>query len=112
LWKRDRITEPLICLPAGEILSKNFQSQLDDLGVEWYPSIEASSTDMIETYVAAGLGIGVSVDVPRTGSAPRVRTLPLDGFQPAVIGAVWRGKSTPLVEAFLNEAKLRAKEIS
>jgi len=112
LWKRDRITEPLICLPAGEMLSKNFQRQLDDLGVEWYPSIEASSTDMIETYVVAGLGIGVSVDVPRSGLAPQIRTLPLNGFEPAVIGAVWRGKSTPLVEAFLNEAKLRAKEIA
>jgi len=112
LWRRDRIMEPLICLPAAEILSKNFQGQLAELGVEWFPSIEASSTDMIETYVAAGLGIGVSVDVPGANRVPQVRTLPLPGFKPAVIGAIWRGKSTPLVEAFLNEAKLRAKEIA
>lgn len=112
LWRRDRIMEPLICLPAGEVLTKNFQSQLDELGVEWYPSIEASSVDLIETYVAAGLGLGVSVELPQKSGLARVRTLPLPGFEPAVIGALWRGKLSPLLQAFLDEAKLRAKEFA
>ena len=37
LWARDKIDEPLICLPAGETLAKNFQAQLTRLGVEWFP---------------------------------------------------------------------------
>jgi len=45
LWKRDKIVEPLICLPPGELLYKQFQQKLTDLGVDWFPSIEASSAD-------------------------------------------------------------------
>jgi DNA-binding transcriptional LysR family regulator len=110
LWARDRIMEPLICLPAGEVLTKDFQNGLRKLGVEWFPAIEASSIDMIETYVAAGLGIGVAVGLPPKNLSPQVRSLPLPDFPPAIIGAVWRGKLTPLLQAFLDEAKSQARE--
>src|SRR5437660_9762163 len=43
LWKRDKIDEPLICLPAPEAICKNFQDGLARLGVDWFPSIEFSS---------------------------------------------------------------------
>ncbi len=59
LWRRDKIEEPLICFPPGEPIGKGFQQKLAELGVDWFPSIEASSADLIETYVANGLGIGV-----------------------------------------------------
>ena len=97
LWKRDKIDEPLICLPPAENLSKRFQEELQKRGVDWFPSIEASSVDLIEAYVASGLGIGVSVAIPRKISSPKVRVLPLDGFPPVVIGALWRGRKTPLI---------------
>ncbi len=111
LWRRDRIDEPLICLPAAESLSKKFQEELQKRGVDWFPAIEASSVDLIEDYVAGGLGIGVSIAIPRKNSPPRVRALPLEGFPPVVIGALWRGFRTPLIEAFLAEAQKRAKEL-
>jgi DNA-binding transcriptional LysR family regulator len=111
LWRRDKIDEPLICLPAAESLSKKFQEQLQKRGVDWFPGIEASSVDLIEAYVANGLGIGVSVAIPRKISSPRVRALPLDGFPPVVIGAMWRGRKTPLIEIFLAEAQKRAKQL-
>jgi DNA-binding transcriptional LysR family regulator len=56
LWKRDKIEEPLICLPQGESLCKNFQKKLAELGVDWFPAIEASSVDLVEAYVASGPG--------------------------------------------------------
>ena len=111
LWRRDKIAEPLICLPAPEALTKNFLEQLRRRRVEWFPSVEASSVDLIETYVASGLGIGVSVSVPQKALSPKVRALPLPGFPPALIGALWRGKVTPLLAAFLAEARLRAREL-
>jgi DNA-binding transcriptional LysR family regulator len=111
LWRRDKIDEALICLPAGETLSKDFQSQLSKLGVEWFPAIEASSTDMIENYVASGLGVGLSVAVPKKALSPKVRALPLPGFPPVLIGALWRRKMTPLLAAFLDEARARAREL-
>jgi DNA-binding transcriptional LysR family regulator len=112
LWRRDTVDEPLICFPPDEPLSKNFQTQLNRLGVDWFPSIEAGSADLIETYVASGLGIGVSAAIPDRIFSPKVRVLPLDGFPPVVIGALWRGRKTPLLGAFLEELQSRARRFS
>ncbi len=111
LWQRDKISEPLICLTAPEPLARLFQARLAELGTEWFPAIEASSTDMIETYVAGGLGIGVSVQVPSRSLPDNVRALALKDFPTARIGALWRGKSTPLLTAFLELARQRAGEL-
>jgi DNA-binding transcriptional LysR family regulator len=111
LWQRDKINEPLICLPAQELLTKMFQAKLAELESEWFPTIEASSTDLIETYVAGGLGIGLSVAVPKKKLPENVRVLPLKDFPPVLIGVLWRGKSTPLQDTFLDMARQRAKEL-
>ena len=112
LWRRDRIQEPLICLPGVEAICKNFQQGLDRLGVDWFPSIEVSSIDLIETYVANGFGIGLSVQVPKAKMAVNVRALPLPDFMPIVVGALWRGKTSALLQAFLDEFQLRAKRLA
>jgi DNA-binding transcriptional LysR family regulator len=109
LWRRDKIDETLICLPQAEVVCKNFQKRLAELGVDWFPGIEASSVELIEAYVASGLGIGVSVAIPRKNLSPKVRALPLGGFPPLIIGAIWRGRKTPLIDIFLAEAQKRAK---
>lgn len=111
LWQRDKIDERLICLPRGESLCKNFQQRLNELGVDWFPSIEASSADLVETYVATGLGIGVSVAIPKKSPPANIRLLPLKDFPPVIIGAMWRGRTTPLLQAFLEEMKIRAKRL-
>ena len=108
LWRRDKIDVPLICLPASEALSKCFLLQLNRLGVEWFPSIEASSVDLIETYVAKGLGIGVSVAIPGKTLSPLVRALPLKGFKPVNLGALWQGRRTDLVDAFIESLESAA----
>jgi DNA-binding transcriptional LysR family regulator len=111
LWTRDKIDEPLICLPVQEALTKRFSARLQELGVEWFPSIEASSAGLIETYVASGLGIGVSVQVPVKTLPKNVRALPLPDFPHANIGATWRGKKSALLDAFLDMARQRAQEL-
>ena len=111
LWRRDKIDEPLICLPAQEALTKNFQAKLAGLGVEWFVTMEASSADLIEAYVAGGLGIGVSVSVPGKALPKNVRALALPDFPLATVGALWRGKKSPLLEIFLDMAKRRAEEM-
>ena len=112
LWEQDKIAEPLICLPAAEALCKNFQQGLARLGVDWFPSMEVSSVDLIETYVANGFGIGLSVQVPNTRLLPTVRGLPLPDFAPVILGALWRGKTSALLQAFLDEFQLRAKRFA
>ena len=111
LWQRDKIDEPLICLPQGGPLCKNFLERLNELGVEWFPSVEASSVDLIEAYVASGLGIGVSVAIPKRVLPSNVQMLLLPGFPPVIVGAMWRGRIIPLLQAFLDELKLHAKRL-
>jgi DNA-binding transcriptional LysR family regulator len=111
LWKRDKIDVSLICLPASETFSKNFLLQLSRLNVEWFPSIEASSVDLVETYVANGLGIGVSVAVPGKVLSPKVRMLPLKGFTPVNLGVMWQGRRTVLIDAFVQSLEGAAKAL-
>ena len=112
LWARDKIEDPLICLPAVEAICKNFQQGLARLGVDWFPGMEVSSIDLIETYVAGGFGIGVSVQVPKAPPSPHVRVVPLPNFAPVILGVLWRGKTSALLQAFLDEFQLRAKRFA
>lgn len=102
LWKRDTIDDPLISLPADEPIATNFQHGLHKLGVEWAPAIVVSSLDLIETYVAKGFGIGVSVNLPGVGEPAGVRRIPLPRFEPLTVGVVWRGSPTPLMGALID----------
>jgi DNA-binding transcriptional LysR family regulator len=113
LWHRDKIEQPLICLPEAETICKHFQQGLSRLGVDWYTGIEVSSIDLIETYVANGFGIGLSVLVPKTSLPATIRAIPLakTQFAPVIIGALWRGKASVLLQAFLDELQLRAKRL-
>ncbi len=112
LWARDKIEDPLICLPAVEAICKNFQQGLARLGVDWFPGMEVSSIDLIETYVAGGFGIGVSVQVPKAPPSPHIRVVPLPNFAPVILGVLWRGKTSALLQAFLDEFQLRAKRFA
>jgi DNA-binding transcriptional LysR family regulator len=111
LWARDKIEEPLICLPATEIICKNFQQGLGRLGVDWFPRVEINSTDSIEAYVAGGFGIGLSVAVPKAKMSPKVRPLGLPGFAPVLVVALWRGKPTPPLRALLDEMQAEAQRL-
>ena len=112
LWQRDKITEPLITLPGGETINKNFQAGLARQKVDWFPSLEVSSIELITTFVANGFGIGLSVDVPRAALPANVRALPLPGFEPVELGVIWRGKLTPVHRGLLEEIQKRAKALA
>jgi DNA-binding transcriptional LysR family regulator len=91
---------------------KNFQEGLTRLEVDWFPRIEVGSLMLVEPYVANGYGIGLSIAVPQSKLSPQVRALPLNGFPPVVMGAIWHGKTTPVIEAFLDELQKRAKSLA
>jgi DNA-binding transcriptional LysR family regulator len=111
LWARDKIEEPLICLPATEVICKVFQQGLGRLGVDWFPRVEINSTDAIEAYVAGGFGIGLSVAVPKARMSPLVRTLELPGFAPVLVAALWRGKPSLPLRALLDEMQAGARRL-
>jgi DNA-binding transcriptional LysR family regulator len=111
LWEHDWIDESLICLPAHEGIARVFQQGLRQLDVEWYPTIEVTSHDLIEAYVNNGYGIGVSVRNPQHKLTPNVRMLPLDGFPSVELGMLWHGKLTPLMETFLETMRKVGEEL-
>lgn len=111
LWGRDKITEPLICLAATEPMCKHFQAGLRRRKVDWFPAIEASSLEVIEAYVRNGFGVGLTVQLPGAPARPGFRALPLAGFDPVVIGALWRGQPTSAVGVLLAELEARARRL-
>ncbi len=109
---QDKIDSALINLPANEAITKNFQQGLARRGVDWFPSIEVSSLHLIETYVANGHGIGLFVKLPTTKLHKDIRMLPLPDFPPVSFGALWKGRPTPIMQAFLEEARARSIEVN
>jgi len=49
--------------------------------------------------------------IPKKILPPTLRVLPLDGFPPVTIGALWRGRKTPLLQVFLDELQTRAGKL-
>ena len=56
-------------------------------------------------YVANGYGLGVTVNAPETVRHAGVRMLPLEGFDPLDVAALWHGKPSPLLKALLEEGQ-------
>lgn len=110
LWRQASRTEPLICLPATEAISLLFQAGLKQRGVTWPVAIEASSMESVTHYVAGGEGVGVSVLIPDVVQHPLVRVLPLEGFAPLELMAMWRGEPSPLVRTALEEIQTYVRE--
>jgi len=111
LWELDRIEESLITLPANESISRNFQKGLARNGVDWFGSVEVSTLELVEVYVAHGYGIGLSVARPQVAPRKGVRILPLEDFPPVTFGVLWQGKPTPVMKAFLKTVEAAVKEI-
>jgi len=105
LWTRETIEEPLISLPPTEPLSRNFRRGLERRQADWPHTIEASSMGLVTRYVANGYGMGVSLGETEVVKHPDVRVLPLEGFEPVEIAALWTGEPSPLVQVVLAEAR-------
>jgi DNA-binding transcriptional LysR family regulator len=112
LWRRDRIADTLITVPSNQPICRAFEEGLARLKVDWFSSIEVSSVEMVQAYVANGYGIGVTVALPATKHHPKVRSLPLEGFQPVTFGVLWQGRRTVLLDAFFKSVEQAARELT
>lgn len=101
----------LVSLPEHELLPRLFQAGLRGKGLRWPVSIEVSSTDLAARYVAMGLGVGLSAASPAAPRVPGVRALPLPGFAPLPVAALWKGQLQPLAERFLEGLRVRAAAV-
>ena len=91
---------------------KHFQEGLARIKVDWFTSIEVSTVRLVECYVANGYGIGLSIAVPKAKLAKGLRALPLEGFEPVSFGVLWTGKSSPILQAFLDMVQALARGVS
>ncbi|HEX5223127.1 MAG TPA: LysR family transcriptional regulator [Verrucomicrobiae bacterium] len=98
LWRRDRIEESLITVPSNEPIRRAFQDGLSKRNVDWIGGIEVSSVEMVQTYVASGYGIGVTVHVSKLKLHPKVRAIPLTGFEDLTFGMLWQGRRTSVLD--------------
>lgn len=108
LWKRDRIEESFITVPSNEPILRAFREGLAKRKLDWINSVEVSSVEMVQTYVAHGYGIGVMVHVPELKLHPDVRVLVLTDFTRVKFGALWQGRKTPLMEGLMRKLQQTA----
>jgi DNA-binding transcriptional LysR family regulator len=111
LWKRDRIEYDLLALPHDEALTKLFLQTLAKRRIDWFPSMELTSLELIQIYVAEGYGIGLGAYVPQGKLRPGVRALPLLDFPRVDFGLLWQGKMSCVTSAIADELEKRAHEI-
>jgi len=102
LWQRDRIEESLITVPSNEPIRRAFQEGLSKRNVDWLGGIELSSVEMVQTYVASGYGFGVTVHVSKLKLHPKVRALPLEGFDELTFGMLWQGRRTSVLDSMFK----------
>lgn len=102
LWRRDRIEESLITVPSNEPIRRAFQDGLSKRNVDWIGGIELSSVEMVQTYVASGYGFGVTVHVSKLKLHPKVRAVPLDGFEELTFAMLWQGRRTSVLDSMFK----------
>jgi DNA-binding transcriptional LysR family regulator len=112
LWEDKRATEPLISLGPNELICQRFQETLARLGVSWLPKIEMDSLDLIEKYVEAGYGVGLSVRLPKKKFPSKIRPVELRDFPSVKLGVLYRdgaSSDSSIRRAFLEEVRRQAK---
>ncbi|MBK1790868.1 LysR family transcriptional regulator [Persicirhabdus sediminis] len=102
---------PLISLPEHEVLNVIFQRELSRRKVAWQSSVEVSSLDMMERYVASGFGVGVAVRIPGVKISPQVKAIPLAGFPTVKVGLMYQGELKPIAQEFVDMAVAKSKQL-
>ncbi len=103
---------PLVGLPPQEILGRIFQEGLEERDINWTPSLELDSMDLVAEYVVRGFGVGMGVSIPGREPPKGTRTIRLTGVSPVVVGALFQGGLKPIAKSFLEKARKLARSLS
>jgi len=104
----DQRPMPLISVPPNSALAKTFQDGLRKRGTSWEIGIELSTLEMVQTYCAAGYGIGLSILAPGIQYGPDLRVIGLKDFPLLKIAAFWQDPLPPVPALFMEEIKKEA----
>lgn len=99
------ILQPLISLPKSEPVAQLIQRGLAAKNLSWEPSIEITELNLIQRYVAKGLGFGVAVNIPGAPSAEGVRQIKLPATFPSLsIGILHAGNPKQIAQRLIDLA--------
>jgi DNA-binding transcriptional LysR family regulator len=110
IWEHDRIDVPLLTLPQSDPMCRLFQQEMRKRGIDWYPSLELGSIELVTRYVAEGYGVGLTIDAPAV-NPEGTRLLPLKDFPSVPFGVIWMGTLSPVGETFVEEARSIARRM-
>jgi DNA-binding transcriptional LysR family regulator len=88
--RQRNVTVPLVCAET-EGVARAFRRGLQLRGINWPVTTTVPATEFVTGYVAKGLHVGVSFDLPSMVDHPDVRVLPLKGFDDVPFGVLWHG---------------------
>jgi DNA-binding transcriptional LysR family regulator len=111
-FRQGSLSQSLISLPPSEVISKHFQTGLKQLGISWAATIEVSSLELVDLYTSLGLGVGLSVAIPRLGRKSALHVLPLRNFPALTIAALWIGELSEPAATFLIDIKKLADRLA
>ncbi len=111
LLATERIQVPLITLSGSDTVRRVFLDELRRRQVEWLPSLELGSLDLVARYAAQGFGVGLSVKLARVRLPKGVIELPLTGFPPVVFSVFHQPRPSALVRLFIEESRALAEEL-
>jgi len=112
VFAKGRATERLISLPSNEVIARHFQNGLTKRRLNWTPSIQVSSLELVNTYTSLGFGVGVSVAAPGPKSKSGLRQIRLPGFPQLTICALWTSDLSELAASFLEDVKKIAARLT
>lgn len=101
----DRIDLPLLTLPKAEPSVAAFQQELQRRRIEWFPSLELASLDLVTRFVAEGYGAGLALAIPGKPAPAGLRALPLEGFPEIRFHAITSGRETPMAKLVIEAAE-------
>jgi DNA-binding transcriptional LysR family regulator len=97
------VDQPLICPVGYPGLCRRFDAGLRAQGLTWYPRCTVDSLVAVSTLVAAGLGVGLSLDFAPLHPAGGPTLVPLPQFPPVDLMAVTARDPGPLTRTLLDE---------
>ena len=99
----------LVSMSNVELAPRTLQELLKRRDLEWPATIEVTAADLVDVYVEAGFGIGLTIAVPGREFSKALRAIPVDGIPPIPLAALWKGEASPIILELLARLSAAAK---